>query len=85
MFLPEGLSMITAYDRNDLSSDRIKTYLDQFSMATAPFKPAKNPVNSDPDFLGIKTGLEYNHVSRYLYLNCNCFKLFYPPEPRIEH
>ena len=39
--IPEGLSMITAYDRNDLSSDRIKTYLDQFSMATAP-DPGKN-------------------------------------------
>ena len=33
--------MITAYDRNDTSSERIKTYLDQFSIATIP-DPAKN-------------------------------------------
>ena len=39
--IPEGLSMITAYDRNDTSSERIKTYLDQFSIATIP-DPAKN-------------------------------------------
>ena len=39
--IPEGLSMITAYDRNDTNSERIKTYLDQFSIATIP-DPAKN-------------------------------------------
>ena len=39
--IQEGLSMITAYDRNDTNSERIKTYLDQFSIATIP-DPAKN-------------------------------------------
>ena len=39
--IPEGLSMITAYDRNDTNSERIKTYLDQFSIATIP-DPVKN-------------------------------------------
>jgi hypothetical protein len=40
--IPEGLSMITAHDRNDMSSDRIKTYLDQFSIATAPDPTTSN-------------------------------------------
>jgi len=40
--IPEGLSMITAHDRNDMSSERIKTYLDQFSIATAPDPTTSN-------------------------------------------
>jgi len=38
--VPDGLSMITAYDRNDISSDRIKNYLSKFSLATIP-QPSK--------------------------------------------
>ena len=34
--LPEGLSMITASDRNDKNSARIRTYLPQFEMASEP-------------------------------------------------
>ena len=34
--IPEGLSMITAYDRNDINSKRIKNYLSKFSMAETP-------------------------------------------------
>ena len=39
--LPEGLSMITAYDRNDISSGRIKNYLSKFSLAATP-EPSRN-------------------------------------------
>ena len=38
--IPDGLSMITAYDRNDLSSDRIKNYLEKFSLSNQP-NPSK--------------------------------------------
>ncbi|MGE0095403.1 MAG: NRDE family protein [Alphaproteobacteria bacterium] len=34
--LPPGLSMLTAYDRNDISSGRIGTYLPRFERASAP-------------------------------------------------
>ena len=34
--LPPGLSMITAYDRNDLASRRIRTYLPLFEKAEVP-------------------------------------------------
>lgn len=34
--LPAGLSMLTAYDRNDTSSARIATYLPRFERAAAP-------------------------------------------------
>ena len=34
--LPPGLSMITASDRNDKNSSRIRTYLPQFELATEP-------------------------------------------------
>mgnify|MGYP001159986010 CR=1 FL=1 len=34
--LPDGLSMITAHDRNDFSSNRIKNYLSKFSIANIP-------------------------------------------------
>lgn len=34
--LPEGLSMITAYDLNDRRSPRIRRYLPEFETATAP-------------------------------------------------
>jgi Transport and Golgi organisation 2 len=34
--LPEGLSMLTAHDRNDLHSDRIRTYLPRFEAASVP-------------------------------------------------
>lgn len=34
--LPDGLSMLTAHDRNDLHSDRIRTYLPRFEAAAAP-------------------------------------------------
>ncbi|MDH3235766.1 MAG: NRDE family protein [Alphaproteobacteria bacterium] len=35
-FLPEGLSMLTSHDRNDLHSDRIRTYLPRFEAAAEP-------------------------------------------------
>jgi hypothetical protein len=34
--LPDGLSMITAYDRNDVASPRIRHYLPRFRSAPAP-------------------------------------------------
>jgi hypothetical protein len=34
--LPQGLSMITAYDRNDTNSPRIRRYLPRFEAAKAP-------------------------------------------------
>jgi uncharacterized protein with NRDE domain len=34
--VPRGLSMITAYDRNDLNSPRIRRYLQQFQNASEP-------------------------------------------------
>ena len=34
--LPEGLSMITAHDRNDVESPRIRDYLSRFAQAPAP-------------------------------------------------
>ena len=34
--IPPGLSMITAYDRNDLNSPRIRRYLTQFQNASEP-------------------------------------------------
>lgn len=34
--LPDGLSMLTAHDRNDLTSDRIRTYLPRFEAADVP-------------------------------------------------
>ena len=36
MALPEGLSMITAYDRNDTADPRIRDYLPRFEAAPAP-------------------------------------------------
>ena len=38
--IPDGLSMITAYDRNDLKSKRIKTYLSKFALSLEP-NPSK--------------------------------------------
>lgn len=34
--IPEGFSMLTAYDRNDMSSPRIRRYLPRFRAATLP-------------------------------------------------
>jgi hypothetical protein len=34
--VPEGLSMVTAYDRNDLNSPRIRRYLPRFATAAVP-------------------------------------------------
>ncbi|HEX6102692.1 MAG TPA: hypothetical protein VF031_06560, partial [Alphaproteobacteria bacterium] len=34
--LPKGLSMITAHDRNDLASPRIRRFLPRFEAATPP-------------------------------------------------
>lgn len=34
--IPDGLSMITTHDRNDLNSNRIKNYLSKFSLASIP-------------------------------------------------
>ena len=34
--VPDGLSMITAYDRNDLHSPRIRRYLPRFAAASVP-------------------------------------------------
>ena len=42
MELPPGLSMITAHDRNDLASRRIRTYLPRFQAAAVP-NPASGP------------------------------------------
>ena len=39
--IPEGLSMITSHDRNDLNSNRIKNYLSKFSLSKEP-NPTKN-------------------------------------------
>ena len=39
--IPDGLSMITAYDRNDMTSGRIKNYLSKFSLAATP-EPSKD-------------------------------------------
>ena len=39
--IPDGLSMITAYDRNDVTSGRIKNYLSKFSLASDP-EPSKD-------------------------------------------
>jgi hypothetical protein len=38
--IPDGLSMITAYDRNDLSSPRIRRYLPRFAAAATPLPDA---------------------------------------------
>ena len=40
--IPDGLSMITAYDRNDINSKRIKNYLSKFSIAEAPDPSSDN-------------------------------------------
>ena len=39
--IPDGLSIITAYDRNDLNSKRIKTYLSKFALSVDP-KPGRD-------------------------------------------
>ncbi|MCW8835144.1 MAG: NRDE family protein, partial [Rhodospirillales bacterium] len=36
MELPEGISMVTAYDRNDTASARVQTYLPRFEKAATP-------------------------------------------------
>ena len=41
--LPPGLSMITALDRNDLASARIRAYLPRFEKATPPDPDARGP------------------------------------------
>jgi hypothetical protein len=43
--IPEGLSMFTAYDRNDASDNRIAAYLPKFQAATPP-DPDKNAWDS---------------------------------------
>ncbi|MDG2416369.1 MAG: NRDE family protein [Pelagibacterales bacterium] len=40
--IPDGLSMITAYDRNDIKSKRIKNYLSKFSIAETPDPSSDN-------------------------------------------
>ena len=40
--IPDGLSMITAYDRNDINSKRIKNYLSKFSIAETPDPSSDN-------------------------------------------
>jgi len=39
--IPDGLSMITSHDRNDLNSNRIKNYLSKFLLSKEP-NPTKN-------------------------------------------
>ena len=39
--IPDGISIITAYDRNDLNSKRIKTYLSKFALSSEP-KPGRD-------------------------------------------
>ncbi|MDB9985811.1 NRDE family protein [Pelagibacterales bacterium] len=63
--IPEGLSMITAYDRNDMSSERIKTYLDQFSMASIP-----DPTNNDWIDWELLLGSSYSKSNNPLSAMC---------------
>lgn len=74
--IPDGLSMITAYDRNDVSSKRINNYLSKFSIASEP-SPSENEwmdwemllgstYTQDSDPMGamcIKTNVGFNTVS----------------------
>ena len=63
--IPEGLSMITAYDRNDMNSERIKTYLDQFSMASIP-----DPANKDWMDWELLLGSSYSKSNNPLSAMC---------------
>ena len=77
--IPDGLSMITAYDRNDLSSDRIKNYLEKFSLSNQP-NPSKQEwqdwemllgstysKNNDPlSAMCVKTDIGFQTVSSSL-------------------
>ena len=77
--IPDGLSMITAYDRNDLSSDRIKNYLEKFSLSNQP-NPTKQEwqdwemllgstysINNDPlAAMCVKTDMGFQTVSSSL-------------------
>ena len=60
--LPDGLSMITAYDRNDLSSGRIKNYLSKFSLATIP-QPNKDEWQDWETLLGSTYSNDNNPLS----------------------
>lgn len=77
--IPDGLSMITAYDRNDVSSKRINNYLSKFSISDEPDPTANKWMNwemllgstysEDKDPLGamcIKTDIGFNTVSSCL-------------------
>jgi|TARA_B110000967_G_C18901199_1_gene575282 hypothetical protein len=63
--IPDGLSMITAYDRNDMSSDRIKTYLNQFSIASTP-----DPTNNDWTDWELLLGSSYSKSDSPLSAMC---------------
>ena len=63
--VPDGLSMITAYDRNDISSDRIKNYLSKFSLATFPH-PGKDEWQDWETLLGST----YSHNNEPLSAMC---------------
>jgi regulation of enolase protein 1 (concanavalin A-like superfamily) len=40
--IPDGLSMITSHDRNDLNSNRIKNYLSKFHYQKSQTQPKMN-------------------------------------------
>ena len=77
--IPDGLSIITAHDRNDFSSGRIKNYLSKFSLATAP-QPSKDewqdwetllgstycPDNEPLSAMCVKTDIGFQTVSSCL-------------------
>ncbi|MFO1152517.1 MAG: NRDE family protein [Rhodospirillales bacterium] len=55
MTLPPGLTMITAYDRNDPTSPRIRHFLPQFERAAAP-DPETGDWAAWTDLLAVRTG-----------------------------
>jgi hypothetical protein len=78
--LPEGLSMLTAHDRNDLHSDRIRLYLPRFEAAPAPDPDSgdwsgwerlvgsreRDETNGEPSAMNIVTDFGFGTVSSSL-------------------
>jgi len=60
--ISDGLSMITSYDRNDFSSNRIKNYLPKFSLTREP-NPTKNEWSDWEKLLGSKHREDDNPLS----------------------
>lgn len=90
--IPDGLSMITAYDRNDINSKRIKNYLSKFSIAEIPDPSTDNwmdwemllgsTYSDDDDPLSamcVKTNIGFNTVS-----SCLIALPGFQPEPVIK-